>query len=119
MNRNLLLIAVALSAGVHAGLAPSHLEEEPLLGFGFVTAVVLLAAVAFALARRLESPLPVTAAALVLGGLVAGYVATRTVGLPGLEHEDWDSLGLTTSVVELAGITAAFHLIRTHRREIA
>ena len=118
MKRNLLLVAVAVSAGVHAGLAPSHLEEEPLLGFLFVAAVVVLAAVAVALARRLDSQLPVVAAATALAGLVTGYVATRTVGVPGLEHEGWDSLGLATNAVELLGVAAAFQLIRTPRREI-
>jgi hypothetical protein len=119
MNRNLLLIAVALSAGVHTGLAPSHLREEPLLGIGFVGAAVTLTAIAVAFTRRLDQRRSAGAAAALLGSLIAGYVATRTVGLPGLEHEGWDPLGLGTSAVELAGVAAAVHLIRNARKEIA
>ena len=119
MKRNLLLLAVAISAGVHAGLAPSHLREEPLLGFGFVGATLLLSVTAFALARRTASRRPIAAAAALLAALIAGYAATRTVGLPGLERESWDSLGLATNAVEILGVAAAVYLIRTPRREIA
>jgi len=119
MKRNLLLLAVAISAGVHAGLAPSHLREEPLLGIGFVGATLLLAATAVALARRIDVRAPSVAAVGVLAALVAGYVATRTVGVPGLEHEAWDSLGLATNAVEVLGLAAAVQMIRNPRREIA
>jgi hypothetical protein len=119
MKRNLLLVAVAISAGVHAGLAPSHLREEPLLGIGFVAATLLLAVTAVGLARRSDSRRPTVAGAAVLAALIAGYAATRTVGLPGLERESWDSLGLATNAVEILGVAAAIHLIRNPRREIA
>src|SRR5437016_1825923 len=47
MNRTLLLLAGAVSAGVHAGLAPEHLHEWPPLRAAFVAAAaaVLSAAV--------------------------------------------------------------------------
>jgi hypothetical protein len=118
MNRNLLLLAVAVSAGVHGGLAPSHLQEEPLLGIGFVGAAALLTLIAVALTQR-DARRPSAAAAALFAALVAAYAATRPVGLPGLEHEAWDSLGLATSAVELLGLATAVHLIRTPRREIS
>ena len=80
MNRTVLLLAGAVSAGVHAGLAHEHLHEWP----------------------------PRILGAL-LGSLVVAYALTRLAALPPLDpdREQLDLLGVCTRVVEAAGLVAA------------
>jgi peptidoglycan/LPS O-acetylase OafA/YrhL len=127
LARNVVLIACAASAGVHAGLVPSHLVENPWLGIAFAGSVALLLAVIVSLwgagdARRRSAP-----AAAVLAALIVAYSLSRTVGLAPLEEdvEPVDAIGLLTQGAQLAGLTAALLLghpiggasARTARRE--
>jgi hypothetical protein len=105
-ERDGLVLALATSAGIHAGLVPVHLEEEPALGVGFVLATVALWAAIVALRRRPASPLPPAAAALLLAALLAGYAVTRV-------DEPVDGLGLVTKAIELAGLVLAWRLGRS------
>jgi peptidoglycan/LPS O-acetylase OafA/YrhL len=111
LARNVVLIACAASAGVHAGLVPSHVEN-PWLGIAFAGSVALLLAVIVSLwgaadARRRSAP-----AAAVLAALIVAYSLSRTVGLAPLEEdvEPVDAIGLLTQGVQLAGLTAALLL---------
>lgn len=109
------LVTVLLaSAGVHAALAPEHLEETPVLGCLFVASVLVAAALAgvvvAAPTRRVQL---VSAATLVLFALA--YVLTRVSGLDalGIPHEEPDRLGIATVTLELLG--AAFALSASRR----
>lgn len=74
-------LAAVLAAGIHAAVVPEHLQESLLVG-GFFVAVALGQ---FGLAAALRRPPPVL---VVVGaiwahvGLIALYVASRTVDLP-------------------------------------
>jgi hypothetical protein len=105
-ERDGLVLALAASAGIHAGLVPVHLDEEPALGAGFALAAILLWAAIVALRRRPASPLPPAAATLLLAGLLAGYAVTRF-------GEPVDALGLATKAVEVAGLVLAWRLGRS------
>jgi drug/metabolite transporter (DMT)-like permease len=48
LMQNLLIVTCAISAGVHAALVPSHLDESTSLGLGFALAAGLLFAAALA-----------------------------------------------------------------------
>jgi peptidoglycan/LPS O-acetylase OafA/YrhL len=91
---NLVVFACAASAGIHAGLVPEHLREEPPLGVAFVLVAGVLTAISALVALR---PVAHVAriAALMLTGLIAGYIATRTTGIPLLapDPEAVDPLG--------------------------
>jgi hypothetical protein len=118
LQRDLVIVACAISAGIHAALVPAHLAEGAAAGVAFGAAAALAAAVAVALTRRASSAALATAAAL-FAGLIAGYALAVTTGLP-LVHpqpEAVEGLALFTKAVELAGLGAAADaLVRRHAR---
>ena len=112
LARNVVLIACAASAGVHAGLVPAHLDENLWLGVAFAGSVGLLLALTVSLAR-IGGPRPRAApAAAVLAALIVAYSLSRTVGLAPLEEhvEPVDAIGLLTQGVQAAGLVAALLL---------
>lgn len=112
MNRRaiVLIVAGSVGAGVHAAIAPEHLHEWAPLGAAFVVTAVLLGAAVVTLALRPTSVHAARAVAVVLAGVVVGYVATRVAALPPLdpEREPFDLLGVATTLVEAAGLMLAF-----------
>ena len=112
LARNVALIACAASAGVHAGLVPSHLDENLWLGIAFAASVGLLLALTVSLARTGDPRRRAAPAAAVLAALVVAYSLSRTVGLAPLEEhiEPVDAIGLLTQGVQVAGLVAALHL---------
>ena len=109
------VLAAAVSAGIHAGLVPEHLAEMPLLGVSFIVTVLALLAIAAALAIRPEAQLPASLAAFLFAGLILAYAASRTTGLPVLEPEPErvDAIGIVTVAVQLVGLLAALWLTAT------
>jgi hypothetical protein len=116
-TRTTLVLAAALSAGVHAGLAPEHLHEWLPLGASFVAAAAAAAAGVVALVLRPASLWPPRLLGVLLGGLVVAYALTRLAALPPLdpEREPLDLLGVGTCAVEAAGAAAAVALGRPWR----
>lgn len=109
---DLVVLACAASAGIHAGLVPQHLREEPRLGVSFALSVMLLLAAGAGMALRPLDPRIARAAALLLVGLLAAYIASRTTGIPLLAPtpEVLDAVGIAAVAVELAGLAAAVWL---------
>jgi hypothetical protein len=112
-----LVLAGAVSAGVHAGLAPEHLHEWPPLGAAFVAAAASAALTVAALVLRPASPWPPRVLGALLGGLVVAYALTRLAALPPLDpdREPLDLLGVCTSAFEALGVGAALRLGRPRR----
>ena len=103
MSRDLVVVACAVSAGIHAALAPEHLS--------FVPAAAALAILAAGLARSPE-PALVDGAIVVLGGLIAAYAVAATTGIPLLhpDREPVTALAAATKAVEALGLLAALNL---------
>ena len=118
-KRDLLVIACAMSAGVHAALVPEHLSESAAAGGGFIASAVLLSALAVALTRSRDGRL-VVAAALTLVGLLVGYVLAVTSGMPVLmpAAEPVEGIAVATKAVEVAGLLAAIGLLRPVTRPV-
>jgi hypothetical protein len=112
LARNVVLVACAASAGVHAGLVPSHLVENMWLGFAFGVSVGLLLALIVSLWHAGDPRRRAAPAAAVLAALVVAYSLSRTVGLAPLEEhiEPVDAIGLLTQGVQVAGLLAALLL---------
>jgi hypothetical protein len=113
LRRDVVILACAISAGIHGALVPAHFEEGTGAGVGFVASTVLLAGIAIALTVRPESRLPLVAAALVFAGLLVSYVLATTSGFPVLhpEPEPVDGLALATKAIEAVGLLTALDLL--------
>jgi len=117
LTRDVVVLACAVSAGIHAALAPDHFRERAATGLGFAVSAVVLAVLAAALARS-ENGLVLHAAAVILGGLIVAYLAAVTTGVPGLvpEAEPVDALALVTKAIEAVGLAAAVAAWRSPAR---
>jgi hypothetical protein len=113
VQRDLVVTACAVSAGIHAALVPAHLAESAAAGSAFAASTAALAGLAVALTRT-PTPAVFVAAAGTFAALLAAYALAVTTGLPFLhpEPEPVDGLALFTKAVELTGLAAAAHLLR-------
>ena len=120
LRRDVVILACAISAGIHGALAPAHFDERTGAGVGFVASTVLLAALALLLTLRPAGPLPLAGAALVFTGLLASYALATTTGFPVLhpEPEPVDGLALATKAIEAVGLVTALSLLR-HRAAVS
>jgi hypothetical protein len=113
LRRDVVILACAISAGIHGALVPEHFAEGTGAGLGFVVATVALAAFVIAVTLR-PSALAMSGAAVLFAGLLASYAFAITTGLPVLhaDREPVDGLALATKAIEAAGLLAAWSLIR-------
>jgi hypothetical protein len=116
IERDLVIVSCAISAGIHTALIPDHLAESAALGAGFAVAAVLLVAVAVTLTQVVSAAGLAVATAL-FGALLLSYGLAVTTGLPLLhpDREAIDGLALFTKLVELIGLVAATGLLRKRR----
>ncbi len=114
LRRDIVILACAISAGIHGALAPEHFAEGTGAGAGFVAATMLLAALAVAVTLRPASAPALLGAAAVFAGLLVSYALAITTGVPVLnpEPEPVDGLALATKAIEVVGLFAASTLIR-------
>jgi len=119
--RDVLVVACAISAGIHAALTPAHFAEGAGAGVAFAIATVLLAALVVGLTVDRHGWIAAAVAGAVLAGLIASYVVVTTLGLPWLhpEPEALDGLALGTKAIEAVGLLAAAHLLSHERAAIA
>jgi hypothetical protein len=116
--RALLACSCAASAGIHAGIVPEHLHEEPRLGVAFVIAALVVLTLARAVVTQPSTRGIGLIAGLVLAGLIAAYVASRTTGIPFVSPgpESVDPVGTAAVSIELLGVTCALALVHPNRR---
>jgi hypothetical protein len=113
LEADLVILACAISAGIHGALAPAHLRESAGAGLGFAAATAALAgAVVWLTVRSASRPGLVLAAAIQLG-LLGSYALAVSTGVPLLhpDPEPVDGLALATKAVEAIGLTAAVALL--------
>jgi hypothetical protein len=116
LRGDVVIIACAISAGIHGALVLGHFDEGTGAGLGFAAATVALAGLLVWLTWRPESQSALAVAALTFAGLLASYVLATTTGLPVLhpDPEPVDGLALATKAIEAAGLLAATSLIWRH-----
>ncbi len=108
-----MILACAISAGVHGALAPAHFGEGVGAGVGFVASAVALVVLVVWLTEKPRSRLALLAAGAVLLGLLAGYALAVSSGLPVLhpEPEPLDGLALATKATEAIGLVVAARIL--------
>jgi drug/metabolite transporter (DMT)-like permease len=109
LRGDVVILACAVSAGIHGALVPAHLDEGTGAGLGFVVATLVLAALVVWLTRQPESTPALAASAAVFAALLAAYALATTTGLPVLhpDPEPVDGLALATKAIEAVGLLAA------------
>jgi hypothetical protein len=114
LEADVVILACAVSAGIHGALVPGHFDDGTGAGLGFVAATVALAGLVVWLTLRPASAPALAAAAAVLLGLLATYALAITTGVPLLhpEPERVDGLALATKAFEAIGLVAASSLLR-------
>jgi len=123
LRSDLVILACAISAGIHGALVPSHFDEGTGPGLGFAAATVALTGIVVWLTWRPASFPAVLTAATTLAGLLVSYGLAITSGVPVLHPhpEPLDGLALATKAIEVVGLLAATSLLRrrvaiTHAR---
>jgi hypothetical protein len=113
VRSDVVILACAVSAGIHGALAPGHFDEGTGAGLGFAAATVALAGLVLWLTWRPANPSALAVAVVTFAGLLASYALATTTGLPLLhpEPEPVDSLALATKAIEAAGLLAATSLL--------
>jgi hypothetical protein len=113
LQSDVVILACAISAGIHGALVPEHFEDGAAAGAGFVAATIALAALATVLTYR-PTELALLSAVAAFGSLIAAYAAVVVTGLPLVhpEAEAVEPLALFTKGVELLGLVAAAGLVR-------
>lgn len=110
---DIIILACAVSAGIHAALVPDHFKESAGAGIGFIVATVLLALLAVILTRN-PSQIALTATVALFVGLIASYALVITTGVPVLhpDVEAVDGLAVFTKAAEVIGLVTAASLVR-------
>ena len=121
LRADVVILACAVSAGIHGALVPAHFDEGAGMGAGFVLATALLAALAIGLTRHAESERLLASATVVFLGLLTSYLVAVTIGLPVLQPspEPVDGLALATKAIEAAGVLSAWSLLRRPHASLA
>jgi hypothetical protein len=113
---DVVILVCAISAGIHAALAPAHFDEGAGAGIGFVVATIALAASAVALTGN-PSERVLHATGAVLLGLIVSYVLAITTGVPVLhpEVEEVEALAVCTKLIEAVGLVLVWRRARRAR----
>jgi hypothetical protein len=117
VRRDVVILACAISAGIHGALVPAHLDESAAAGWAFAVSAAILAVLAIELTRRPAARAPLVFAAATLAGLLVAYALAVTTGLPPLhpEPEPLEGLAVATKAIEVIGLVAAWSLVRGER----
>ena len=107
------ILACAISAGIHGALVPRHLDEGTGPGAGFLAATAALAALVVWLTVKPSSRAALGVTAAVLLGLLGSWALAVTSGMPALhpEPEPVELLALVTKAIEVVGFAIAVSLL--------
>jgi hypothetical protein len=109
--RRLAAALLAATGALHLLLAPEYLQEKAYIGALFILGGLTALAVAARLWTRHDRP-AWALGALIAAGMAAGFILSRSVGLPGFHESDWELSGIVSVLLE-AGFIGA---LAWHRR---
>jgi hypothetical protein len=103
--RRLAAALLAATGALHLILAPEYLQEKAYIGTLFIAGGLAALAVAARLWSRHDRQAWVLGA-LMAAGMAAGFILSRTIGLPGFHESDWEPSGLLSVLLELGFVAA-------------
>jgi hypothetical protein len=93
------------TGALHLVLAPEYLQEKAYIGVLFILGGLASLAVAVRLWTR-DDRLAWSLGAMTAAGMAAGFILSRSVGLPGFHESDWELSGILSVLLE-AGFLGA------------
>ena len=99
LARRAAALALAATGALHLVLAPEYLSEKAYVGVGFILGGVVALLAAMRLWNRSDAR-AWAIGALTAAGMGAGFLLSRTTGLPGFHPSDWEASGLLSLVLE-------------------
>jgi len=113
LKGDIVILACAISAGIHGALVPGHFDEGTGAGLGFVASAGALGGVVAWLTLRPGTRAAVLAAMAIFASLIGSYALATTIGLPVLhpDPEPVDGLAVATKAIEAVGLLAAAILL--------
>jgi hypothetical protein len=103
--RRVAAAAIAVVGVIHLVLAHEYLQEQAYVGVLFIAggAGALLVALRLLFA---PDPLVWSLGVVIAAGMFAGFILSRTTGLPGFKEPDWELSGIVSLILEAAFIAA-------------
>ena len=114
--RRLAAALLAATGALHLVLAPEYLGEKAYVGVLFIIGGVASLAVAVRL-WKVHDRLAWALGALLAAGMTAGFLLSRTIGLPGFHESDWELSGILSVLLEV-GFVGALTWHASRRRAI-
>ena len=107
--RRLAAALLAATGALHLLLAPEYLQEKAYIGALFILGGLGSLAVAARLWTRHDRQAWMLGA-LIAAGMAAGFILSRSIGLPGFHESDWELSGIVSLLLEAGFIGAlAWH----------
>jgi hypothetical protein len=116
--RRLAAALLAATGALHLILAPEYLQEEAYIGLLFILGGLAALAVAARLWTRHDRQ-AWALGALMATGMAAGFILSRSIGLPGFHESDWELSGIVSVLLELGFVAALAWHARTSSATLA
>lgn len=104
-------VALAGTGVLHLALAPEYLSEQAYIGALFIAGGITSLVLAALMWVRDDARVWL-GSALVALGMGAGFILSRTVGLPGFHESEWELSGLLSLLLEGAVVAGAVQALR-------
>lgn len=114
--RRLSAAALALVGVIHLALSPEYFGEQAYIGVLFVAGGVAMLALSVRLWFIDDRPAWLLAA-LAMAGMGAGFVLSRTTGLPGFHESEWELSGLVCLALEAGFLAVAARALNAPQRQ--
>ena len=97
--RRLAAALLAATGALHLVLAPEYLQEKAYIGVLFILGGLASLVVAFRLWTHNDRQ-AWALGALTAAGMAAGFILSRSIGLPGFYESDWELSGIVSVLLE-------------------
>ena len=118
--RRIAIALISVVGLIHLFLAPEYLDEKTYVGVLFLLGAAGCAVTAVLLARDRWDRRAWGLGSLISVGMFAGFVLSRTVGLPGFHEEEWELSGVISLILEAGFVglaVAQFAPMRQRQRQ--